>query len=620
MCVSNHRINGLSVNQSFGLITALIVLLLTERSAFAQSQVLDLTQLGGQLGLAALKLDTEEYFYSVIGPSPTPLLSAFYGNPGQMRALPTQGIDVYRFTSEAFQGRGVVSDFTNQGVFSVDYVGSSAPIPLSVESGDDFIASVPHGIVALPVDGDSLSSIPEERDQLYTRSILGGPATEITGGLPQFRELVGVEFSADGNNMVVGTHVRGDNGQGSFVSSKVFFATPGVTGLTPVLDDLHSGIRFLSGGSDTASEYHLIETLNVNSSLPGTRMWSVQISDPNNAFQLAVRPDQTQIGFDNGQLDAAGSRFLYSSREIEDNPSGQPSVFTIWSEALDGSTGPKVLAKLPGGREPFDITPVDCSPWIYVGAGEEFTIGIEEASFFALHSTTGELVEFTDPGGQGINFSQFDITTNGSAVVFTDLRTAGNDLYVGRPDATGMKQEVLWDVPDTDRLLRMQLSDDDQFVIATVTDATATDISVADRLVAIPLDGGMPIELDNGADAPEPYFIASSFFGPSAVGDQVFYLRLNLTDAAFYIVDLPTTSSFSADFDGDGDVDSDDLTDSNDGWLARYGNDLDGSDFLAWQQQFGSGVGPQAASQAVPEPTELISTLVALLSLLTKRR
>ena len=65
---------------------------------------------------------------------------------------------------------------------------------------------------------------------------------------------------------------------------------------------------------------------------------------------------------------------------------------------------------------------------------------------------------------------------------------------------------------------------------------------------------------------------------------------------------LDVISSLTADFDNDGDVDGADLTDPTLGWEARFGTDLDGFDFLAWQQQFGSGGSPVAASSAVPEP------------------
>lgn len=74
----------------------------------------------------------------------------------------------------------------------------------------------------------------------------------------------------------------------------------------------------------------------------------------------------------------------------------------------------------------------------------------------------------------------------------------------------------------------------------------------------------------------------------------------------------------AADFDGDDDVDGDDLTK----WEMDYGvnggsdadgdGDSDGSDFLVWQQQFGMGlplVGSIGAAQAVPEPNSLALAL-----------
>jgi hypothetical protein len=68
-------------------------------------------------------------------------------------------------------------------------------------------------------------------------------------------------------------------------------------------------------------------------------------------------------------------------------------------------------------------------------------------------------------------------------------------------------------------------------------------------------------------------------------------------------------NAITADFDGNGYVDGDDLDD----WqLASQGGtavgdadgdgDSDGRDFLAWQRQFGAGINPTATSVAVPEP------------------
>ncbi|MCH8840493.1 MAG: hypothetical protein IH831_07410 [Planctomycetes bacterium] len=75
-------------------------------------------------------------------------------------------------------------------------------------------------------------------------------------------------------------------------------------------------------------------------------------------------------------------------------------------------------------------------------------------------------------------------------------------------------------------------------------------------------------------------------------------------------------STYAADFDLDGDVDSDDLTHPTLGWEARYGDVLDGNDFLTWQQQLGSGVGAVSSpTTVIPEPGTLILVLTAVASL-----
>lgn len=71
----------------------------------------------------------------------------------------------------------------------------------------------------------------------------------------------------------------------------------------------------------------------------------------------------------------------------------------------------------------------------------------------------------------------------------------------------------------------------------------------------------------------------------------------------------------SADFDEDGDVDSEDL----DRWIAGFGllndaihnsgdadgdMDVDGADFLAWQQNIRPGIG-LSSNATVPDPTLL---------------
>ncbi len=84
---------------------------------------------------------------------------------------------------------------------------------------------------------------------------------------------------------------------------------------------------------------------------------------------------------------------------------------------------------------------------------------------------------------------------------------------------------------------------------------------------------------------------------------------------------LKILGSFSADFDTDGDVDLDDLSQ----WRTSFGNDAgadvdadgdsDGNDFLAWQRQFNGpdpGATTLASSQPIPEPTSWLLSLLAI--------
>jgi T5SS/PEP-CTERM-associated repeat protein len=90
---------------------------------------------------------------------------------------------------------------------------------------------------------------------------------------------------------------------------------------------------------------------------------------------------------------------------------------------------------------------------------------------------------------------------------------------------------------------------------------------------------------------------------------------------------------FEADFDEDGDVDGNDLTN----WIAGFGTaggaahmqgdadgdaDVDGADFLTWQRQLGSGSAGASLSQAgVPEPkTGRLLTVLAAMTVAVRRQ
>lgn len=71
------------------------------------------------------------------------------------------------------------------------------------------------------------------------------------------------------------------------------------------------------------------------------------------------------------------------------------------------------------------------------------------------------------------------------------------------------------------------------------------------------------------------------------------------------------------DFNGDGAVDLDDLDDPVRGWKARFGVDLDGSDFLVWQRNTTAAAVP---ADAVPEPATVALAAAGLVVVVAGKR
>ena len=91
---------------------------------------------------------------------------------------------------------------------------------------------------------------------------------EVTGGIPQQRQISDEVFSQDGGTLAVGTKLASDNTIPP--TTKVFFATPGTTGLTPVLSSLPSNTRFIPIGSDASGSHFAFYA-----KTGGSTLWSV---------------------------------------------------------------------------------------------------------------------------------------------------------------------------------------------------------------------------------------------------------------------------------------------------------------------------------------------------------
>jgi hypothetical protein len=129
---------------------------------------------------------------------------------------------------------------------------------------------------------------------------------------------------------------------------------------------------------------------------------------------------------------------------------------------------------------------------------------------------------------------------------------------------------------------------------------------------------------DQRFDYAEVYRLTSA--SPNPV--QAANIPIDLVNAFIYSMPAYSVSTLvlkqaaDGDFNLDGQVDGDDLTE----WVEGYGDgnpgftdgdndrdgDVDGADFLAWQQALGGGAPSLAAQSAVPEPSAAVLFAIAL--------
>jgi hypothetical protein len=110
-----------------------------------------------------------------------------------------------------------------------------------------------------------------------------------------------------------------------------------------------------------------------------------------------------------------------------------------------------------------------------------------------------------------------------------------------------------------------------------------------------------------------------SIITADSVGGQFSTLNLpTLSTDKMWFVGYEETSvllkvTLPGDFDGDGNVDNDDLA----VWKSGYGGNYSGDDFLSWQRYFGQSIG---AIAAVPEPAAGALITIGLATIALRRR
>ncbi len=222
---------------------------------------------------------------------------------------------------------------------------------------------------------------------------------------------------------------------------------------------------------------------------------------------------------------------------------------------------------------------------------EVFDAGNNPIDDFSVNGTlqpdVADEYVFSDTHWLGGNFSinldnTVDGFTGGDVDFFTFTGLTSGATFSAETSSIGAIDTVLGWYDDTGTLLAQD--DDSGSGVWSLLAGT------------VPASGKLTFAVTGSGD--------NTFVGEHAQ-QEVFDLQLTIAGA-----NLP------ADFDGDGDVDGADLTHPTLGWESRYGNDLDGADFLLWQRELESPGAPGlATSQTVPEPSAVWLALVALISL-----
>lgn len=299
---------------------------------------------------------------------------------------------------------------------------------------------------------------------------------------------------------------------------------------------------------------------------------------------------------------------------------GQPDGQILLPVAIEVATNSvEALTLWSGGQN--DVVDVESVPssgaTIHTGAGDDVINASPTAANMEL--VHGLQVD----GGEGVD--AFNIHDENNPYELGP----GGGVYAITPSTVGrFREHDLFDnvaVPvevgftAMENILLAAGSQGDVFnVDGTGSEATLTldGNSGADRFninspafVAINVQGDFPIfapgdRLTLNEDGYHPVAIVPGLYpegsGAMTIGaTTVSYSGIETAEMHPQIYGLP------GDFDLNGAVNGDDLTDATLGFNVRFGDDLDGSDFLVWQRNFGNGMPSLMMKGGQDEPAEV---------------
>lgn len=275
--------------------------------------------------------------------------------------------------------------------------------------------------------------------------------------------------------------------------------------------------------------------------------------------------------------------------------------------AFQGLDDSGTLATINGTVQDDTLLMTDLRPAI--GGGRAFGFGFVPQDFVDLSigvevNPLGEDAAETSAGGLGV-LARGNLLTLES-YVFTVVY-----LDNGEPNLTNQLQLTHFTGPETSTVLAQAALPEFSTVSSYYLQLTV----VGTQLTAQVFDsrGGAELARMTVVDGSLSAGVAGVAATADALTDEgenevSLWSRFDNVAATAVVVSLP------GDFDGDGDVDGDDLSNGASAWEARFGADLGGPQLLQWQRSITS-----AGAASIPEPSTLTLLITATLAGLMPR-